>query len=166
MTSTHLPLLVELDADPDVLRYILGRARTVEEVHDYWGPVCPDLDADAVGLGWWIGRRRSDGEFLGWWDLSPDRPVSTRPASAEAGWRLVRRHWGCGYATEGAAALLGHGFATVGLHEVRAETMAVNGPSRRLMTKLGMRHLRTDQRLWEDPLPGAEHGRSCLRDHP
>ena len=27
MTPEHLPLLVELDADAEVLRYILGRAR-------------------------------------------------------------------------------------------------------------------------------------------
>lgn len=36
--------------------------------------------------------------------------------------------------------------------------MAVNEPSRRVMTKLGMRHLRIDHRLWEEPLPGAEQG--------
>jgi len=158
MTTKHLPLLVELDADAEVLRYILGRARSAQEVHEYWLPLCADLDADAVGLGWWVGRRRSDGDFTGWWDLSPYRPVPERPSHAEAGWRLARRHWGRGYATEGAAALLDHGFAAVGLSRVSAETMAVNEPSRRVMGKLGMRHLRTDHRLWEEPLPGAEQG--------
>ena len=37
MTSEHLPLLVELDGDAEVLRYIRGRARTAQEVRDYWG---------------------------------------------------------------------------------------------------------------------------------
>lgn len=101
MTSRHLPLLVELDAD-----------------------------ADAVGLGWWVGWRLGDGDFLGWWDLSPRRPVPADPASAEAGWRLARRHWRRGCATEGAMALLDHGFVTVGLDEVWAQTMAVDAPSR------------------------------------
>lgn len=158
MTSRHLPLLVELDADAEVLRYILGRARTAQEVHDYWGPICADGDADAVGLGWWVGLHRNDDDFLGWWDLTPERPVPARPLRAEAGWRLARRHWGRGYATEGASALLDHGFATVGLTQVWAETMATNEPSRRVMSKLGMRHLRTDHRTWENPLPGAEQG--------
>jgi RimJ/RimL family protein N-acetyltransferase len=36
--------------------------------------------------------------------------------------------------------------------------MAVNEPSRRVMTKLGMRHLRTEQRTWPHPLPGADQG--------
>ena len=158
MTSEHLPFLVELDADAEVLRYILGRPRSAQEARDYWAPVCADLDADAVGLGWWVGRRRSDSDFLGWWDLSPGRPVPAQPSAAEAGWRLARRHWGQGYATEGAGALLGHGFTTVGLSEVWAETMATNEPSRRVMTKLGMRHVRTDHRSWDEPLSGAEQG--------
>lgn len=159
MTSEHLPLLVELDADAEVLRYILGRARSAQEAQDYWAPICADGDADAVGLGWWVGRNASDDAFLGWWDLSPAGPVPTAPASAEAGWRLARRHWRQGYATEGARALLlEHGFFTVGLNEVWAETMAVNEPSRRVMTRLGMRHLRTEHRSWDEPLPGADQG--------
>ncbi len=158
MTADHLSLLVDLDSDAEVLRYILGRARTPQEATAFWEPVCADTDADAVGLGWWVGRRRDDGEFLGWWSLSPDRPVPEVPTRAEAGWRVARRHWGQGLATEAAAALVDHGFATVGLRTIWAETMAVNEASRRVMTKLGMRHVRTDHRSWDHPLPGAELG--------
>jgi RimJ/RimL family protein N-acetyltransferase len=158
MTSEHLPLLVELDADAEVLRYIVGRARSAQEAQDHWAPICADGDADAVGLGWWVGWNASEDAFLGWWDLSPARPVLTAPENAEAGWRLARRHWRQGYATEGAQALLKHGFATARLNEVCAETMAVNEPSRRVMTRLGMRHVRTEHRSWDDPLPGADQG--------
>jgi RimJ/RimL family protein N-acetyltransferase len=84
--------------------------------------------------------------------------VTGRPSHAEAGWRLARSHWRRGYATEGAAALLAHGFDTVGLRSVRAETMAVNRRSRAVMARLGMRHVRTEHRTWSEPLPGAEHG--------
>ena len=58
MTVEHLSLLVELDSDAEVLRYILGRARTPQEVYDHWGPICADAAADAVGLGWWVGVGR------------------------------------------------------------------------------------------------------------
>lgn len=158
MTIEHLPSLVELDADPEVLRHILGRARSPIEVHDFWGPICAGTDADSVGLGWWVGRRRGDGDFLGWWDLSPERAGLARPSCAQAGWRLARRHWGHGYATEGARTILEYGFTTVGLKLVWAETMAINEASRAVMVKLGMRHVRTDHRDWDSPLPGAEHG--------
>ncbi len=158
MTGEHLPLLVDLDADAEVLRYIVGRARSAQEAQDVWAPICDDVDADAVGLGWWVGRTADDGDFLGWWNLSPVRPVPAAPSSAEAGWRLARRHWRQGYATEGARALLEHGFTTVGLDVVWAETMAVNAPSRRVMARLGMRHVRTEHRSWEHALPGADQG--------
>lgn len=158
MTAEHLPWLVQLDSDAEVLRHILGRARSAKEAEDFWGPICADVDADAVGLGWWVGFVRDDEQFLGWWDLSPDRPVPAEPVRAEAGWRLARRHWRQGYASEGAVALRDHGFATVGLTEIWAETMAVNVASRRVMTTLGMRHLRTEHRSWDHPLPGAEQG--------
>ena len=36
--------------------------------------------------------------------------------------------------------------------------MAVNQPSRGVMVKLGMRHVGTDHRAWDDPLPGTEQG--------
>lgn len=158
MTTEHLPLLIELDSDAEVLRHILGRARSASEAHEFWEPICADTDADAVGLGWWIGWRRSDSDFLGWWDLSPDSPLLTDPVHAEAGWRLARRHWRNGFATEGATKVLEHGFSTVGLDAVCAETMAVNEASRQVMSRLCMRHVRTDHRQWDSPLPGAEYG--------
>lgn len=158
MTTEHLPLLVDLDADAEVLRFILGRARSTTEARDFWAPICADTDADAVGLGWWVGRRRDNGDFLGWWDLSPDRPVPERPTRAEAGWRLARPHWGQGLATEGATTVVEHGFSTVGLSTVWAETMAVNQASRAVMAKLGMHHVRTEHRDWDIALAGAEHG--------
>lgn len=175
MTTEHLPLLVELDSDAEVLRHLLGRARSEREARDFWGPVCADTDADALGLGWWVGFDSEDG-FLGWWDLSPgdlrapqggtgpSAPTDphgdggSRVRCAEAGWRLARRHWRRGLATEGAAALLDHGHGPVGLDLAFAETMAVNLASRGVMAKLGMRHVRTDHREWDDPLPGAEQG--------
>ena len=58
----------------------------------------------------------------------------------------------------GATWLLEHGFGTVGLDMVRAETMAVNVRSRAVLLRLGLRHVRTDIRGWADALPGADLG--------
>lgn len=159
MRPEHLPLLHTLDSDPEVMRYLLGRARTPEEIDEFWGPRCADTTADTVGLGWWVGF--SGDELLGWWDLDPssnEPPPPTRPDAAEIGWRLRRRHWRQGLASEGACAVLQYGFETVGLQRIWAETMAVNAGSRGVMRRLGMRHVRTDFREWPDPLPGAEQG--------
>jgi RimJ/RimL family protein N-acetyltransferase len=59
---------------------------------------------------------------------------------------------------EGASALVAYGFETVGLERLWAETMAVNTRSRRVMERLRMRHVRTDVREWDDPIPGWEQG--------
>ena len=80
------------------------------------------------------------------------------PIRAEAGWRLQHRHGRQGYASEGAAAVLDHGFGTIGLQKVWAETMSVNVASRGVMIRLGMRQVRTDILGWDEPLPGAELG--------
>jgi RimJ/RimL family protein N-acetyltransferase len=163
MTPAHLPLLHRLDADPEVMKFILGRARTPDEIDTFWRPRCADTSADAVGLGWWVGFY--DENFLGWWDLSPGTEVDAGTVTeaqivteAEIGWRLVRAQWRRGFASEGARALLAHAFDTVGLQRVWAETMAVNAASRGVMRTIGMRHVQTQVRQWEYPLPGAGRG--------
>ncbi|MBO1767181.1 GNAT family N-acetyltransferase [Allobranchiibius sp. GilTou38] len=159
MTLEHLPLLHRLDSDPEVMRYLIGRARTPAEIEQFWGPRCADTAADELGVGWWVGFQ--EGEFLGWWDLGrSDSPPGSpgRLAEAEIGWRLERRRWRQGLASEGAAELLRHAFETVELRRVWAETMAVNAGSRGVMRRIGMRHVRTDVRIWDDPLPGSEEG--------
>lgn len=159
MGPRHLPFLHRLDSDPQVMRYLLGRARTPEEIDAFWGPRCADTAADHLGLGWWVGFQ--DDAFVGWWSLEPGDSEPSSPAGphqAEIGWRVMRRHWRRGLATEGASALLSHGFEAVGLQRIWAETMAVNTPSRGVMRKLGMRHVGTEVREWDDPLPGSDQG--------
>jgi len=157
LTVDHTELLVELDSDPEVLRYIFGRALTRAEVVETWLPRRTRADADARGLGWWVGFASAthDREFLGWWCLSVD---DDDPSAAELGYRLRRAAWGQGYATEGSRALLAHAFGTVGLERVWAETMAVNARSRHVMSKLGLEHIRTYVGEFDDPLPGTDEG--------
>jgi RimJ/RimL family protein N-acetyltransferase len=164
LADRHLDLEVELDSDPEVLRYITGRARSREEV------VASHADRMALagkvdGLGFWMAfetpsAREADGEFVGLMMLppahGPDQPDD--PAVAELGYRLLRRHWRRGLATEGSRALLRHAFDAVGQSRVIAQTMAVNRGSRGVMEAVGMRHVRTFFPTWDDPLPGTELG--------
>ncbi|HRC18970.1 MULTISPECIES: GNAT family N-acetyltransferase [Phycicoccus] len=149
MSWDHLEDLCALDADPEVMRF-LGPPRSRADVMALMpGRLSPS--DDALDLGFWVGHETD--RFLGWWCLSLEGPDL-----AEIGWRLHPHTWGRGLATEGALLLIDHGFATVGLHRIIAETMAVNLPSRGVMRKVGMTHARTDQRTWDHPLPGSEQG--------
>lgn len=147
----HLDDLTALDADPEVMRF-LGRPRTRAEVEERMIERL-DPSQDALGLGFWVGHEGAEQSFVGWWCLSLEGP-----GLAEVGWRLTRAAWGRGLATEGARSLLAHGFGTVGLERIMAETMSVNAGSRGVMNKLGMRHTRSWVGTFDEPLPGAEEG--------
>ncbi|MEU8233140.1 GNAT family N-acetyltransferase [Actinoplanes sp. NPDC048967] len=161
LADRHLDQEVELDSDPEVLRYIFGRTRPREEV------VAAHAERMALGrkvdgLGYWMAYRSpgDEDEFVGLMMLppahGPDQPDD--PAVAELGYRLLRRWWRQGLASEASRALLAHAFGTVGQTRVIAQTMAVNAGSRGVMAAVGMRYVRTYFPVWDDPLPGADRG--------
>lgn len=62
------------------------------------------------------------------------------PASdgAEIGWRLAKKYWGQGLATEAARAVLKHGFESLGFQRVIATVQSPNLASIRVVEKLGL----------------------------
>ena len=151
LADEHLDLEVELDADPEVLRYIDGRARSREEVLGYHAKRLAAAGA-VDGLGYWVAFGAGD-DFIGVLMLPPAGP----PAEAELGYRLARRHWRRGFAVEAARELVRYGFETAGQSRIIAQTMAVNAGSRRVMEKTGLRYVRT---FHPDlpPIPGSGEG--------
>ncbi|MFF5076150.1 GNAT family N-acetyltransferase [Actinoplanes sp. NPDC000266] len=150
LDDRHLDLEVELDADPEVLRFLWGRARTRDEV------VASHAERMALtrdGLGYWMAFRKTDDALVGLMMLPPVHGTS----DCELGYRLARRFWRQGFAAEASRALLGYAFDT-GQSRVIAQTMAVNAGSRGVMEKVGMRYVRTFFPTWDDPLPGSELG--------
>jgi RimJ/RimL family protein N-acetyltransferase len=96
------------------------------------------------GFGLWAVEVPGIAPFIGFVGLTyPHRPAPCVPA-VEVGWRLAREHWGHGYATEGARAVLAVGFGGLGLDEIVSLTVPVNLRSRQVMEKLGMRHAPAD----------------------
>jgi RimJ/RimL family protein N-acetyltransferase len=152
----HLEDEVELDADPEVMRY-LGRPRQRAEV-ELAHRRRMAAAARVPGLGFWVGL--VDGAFVGWWILEPPERADQGPVDgqAELGYRLLRRHWRRGLASEGARELVRHGFDDLGLQRVFAETMAVNLASRATMASVGLSYVRTFHLDFEQPLPGSESG--------
>ena len=60
--------------------------------------------------------------------------------SVDIGWRLARKYWGKGYATEGATACLKHGIEELSIPEIVAVAPAVNLASISVMRKIGMKY--------------------------
>jgi RimJ/RimL family protein N-acetyltransferase len=159
LADEHLPFEIELDSDPEVMRYITGRASSPEEVKRAHRRRLAAAD-DVPGLGFWAGF--ADDEFVGWWILQPPNgPDQPRIAGeADLGYRLLRRNWRRGYASEGARELIRYGFKDVGLNRIFAQTMAVNAASRATMVALGMTFTRAfvSGDPYDDLVPGAEAG--------
>jgi RimJ/RimL family protein N-acetyltransferase len=156
LSDDHLEYEVELDADPEVMRY-LGRARSRQEVVAFHRRRLAAATT-VPGLGFWVGF--VDGGFVGWWILEPPQRADQGPVDgqAELGYRMLRRYWRQGLASEGARELIRHGFEDLGLSRIFAETMAVNEASRATMAAVGMRYVRTFHQTWDQPLPGSELG--------
>lgn len=131
-------LLVELDSDPAVMRYLSGGEPTAPEL--VRERVLPSVLA---GYGRWAGRfglfaayETAGGAFLGWFCLRPERdgPLD----EVELGYRLRRAAWGRGYATEVSSALVAKAFTDLDVRVVWGATMALNHASQRVMEKVGM----------------------------
>lgn len=78
--------------------------------------------------------------------------------AGDIGYEIAPRHWGRGYATEAAGAVVAFGFAELALHRIGAWCIAENVGSARVLEKLGMRlegRLRDQKRFkgrWWDAL--------------
>jgi RimJ/RimL family protein N-acetyltransferase len=135
-TAADLDNLLDLDNDPEVMRYLSG-APTPRDVieHDILPRFLRSYEPHA-GRGYWAAEERATGAFLGWFGFNP--PDESGPDVVELGYRLRRFAWGKGYATEGARALIRRGFIEHGVRRVFATTYQDNLASRRVMEKLGM----------------------------
>lgn len=134
--------LVELDSDPDVMRYLSGGIPTPRDViESEILPLFLRYDERCPGCGFWAAIERTSGTFIGWFSFRLLDGACPREASL--GFRLQRVAWGKGYATEGARALLRLGFAELGVQRVVATTYQDNLASRRVMEKVGMTLART-----------------------
>lgn len=141
---------IALERDPDVMRYLNGGNPVDRNIVD---PDAAFLMPDGTEPYVWTARRSADDAFVGWFCLWPESD-----ALAELGYRLRRAEWGKGLASEGASVLVDWGFASVGYETIVAETMAINLGSRRVMEKIGMRHMRTEHVASAKPIAGSEQG--------
>ena len=175
MTGADLDWLAMLHGDPRVMRYIddgkpVPRAVVVRQTLP---AILREYDEHPDGLGYLAAVERATERPLGWIGLRPANSTGLRPpnstglgmtrldsaaGAAELGYRLLPEAWGLGYATEGARALVRHGFTVLDVEQVVATTMTLNAASRRVLEKAGLSLVRTFLAAWPSYIEGAEHG--------
>jgi len=158
-TADDADLLIELDSDPAVMRYLTGGEPTApKDVRER------DLPSILAGYKRWGGdfglfaaQDKDRGAFVGWFILRPEQGGSLD--EVELGYRLRQAEWGKGYATEGSRALLSKAFTELGVRLVWGATMSVNEGSRKVMEKVGMTVTDTlDTPPDMQTIEGSEHG--------
>lgn len=134
---TDVDGLFELDSDPEVHRYlgnnpVTNKAQIVD--------VIAFIRQQYVdhGIGRWAVVDKSTGEFMGWAGLKfVTEPTNNRQNFHDLGYRLIRKYWGKGIATECARASLAYGFEQLGLTQIFAAAHVENLASNRILSKVG-----------------------------
>ena len=99
-----------------------------------WGAVENRIQHPRTQYAWAI-RTHADNTFVG------EAGMSLFPARyrrSDMFYNLVPAHWGQGYATEVAQALISFGFDTLQLHRIEAGAAVENARSVRVLEKVGM----------------------------
>lgn len=135
-----------LNADPEVMEFLVTRNR--QESDDMIDRF--ELSFEIYGFGLWALETLDNGEFIGLAGLTNVAFTAPFTPAVEVGWRLARKEWGNGYATEAGRAAVTFGFTQIGLKEIVAMAPVANRRHREVMERLGMRHDPSDDFLHPD----------------
>lgn len=157
-----IPMMALISSDPKVMEYfpatqdLKATERLINRINEQYKNYGYTLYATEI---------KETGEFIGFVGLShppfiiPDFKSSVRPI-VEIGWRLSSDHWGKGYATEAAKAVLAYAFNVLNLNEIISFTTIANVRSRKVMEKIGLCHDEQDDfahPMLDDNSPLTKH---------
>ncbi len=141
-TVKDIEQCIEMDSDPEVVKYIPEIAELIDGTEADKNKYREFLRKRTetiypVGMGYWIIESKDTArEFIGWIMLIP---IDSIGPDVEIGWRLKRSHWGKGYATEAAKAVLHHAFNTIEVQKIVADIHCLNRGSIRVAEKIGFK---------------------------
>ncbi len=136
MCAADAPGMFELNSDEEVTRYTGdGAFRDIEQVDEF----IRNYDQyEKYKMGRLNIFLKTTGENIGWCGLK----FHANENLVDLGYRLHKRHWGKGYATEASIASLNYGFNTLHLAKIIAHAMEANHASIKIMKKLGMQYVK------------------------
>ena len=148
-TNEDAGLLMDLDSDPEVVRYINGGL--APNFADQEVAIQRILEGYLAtpGYGFFVALEKLSLEFIGWFHFRPDRRF---PEFMEIGYRLKKSAWGRGLATEGSQALIDQGRAR-GLTLFSGCAMKANHASIHVLEKVG---LKLYEEYQEQRFPGED----------
>lgn len=131
--------MLELDSDPEVQRFVGNKPiKSLQEARQMIAFIRSQYQEN--GIGRWAVVEKESNRFVGWAGLKlVKEPTNDHINFYDLGYRLIRRYWGRGYATEAANASLRYGFEQLGLEQVYGMCDVANVASRKVLEKVGLK---------------------------
>lgn len=143
---TDLDRLVVLRSDPDVMTHLGDVATdTVEQVKRFLSIAMPYQKKH--GIGFCMVFEKHSGDFIGQAGLFHIGYDDTQP-EIEIAYRLHKKFWGKGYATELAKALIQRGFQNLSVNKLIGAATPENIASQKVLLKAGLDY--TGKIKWYD----------------
>lgn len=139
---TDLDGMFELDSDPEVHKYLGNKpVKTREESQKIIENVIKQYDER--GIGRWAAIEKSSGEFIGWSGLrlNSDITFNTKTNFYDVGYRLIKRYWGKGYASESSVVAIDYFFNTLQKSLLCGIAETENIASNRILEKVGLKFI-------------------------
>lgn len=133
--AEDLPHLAALNQDPEVMAHF-PELISWEESEAYIERM--QLQFESRGYCYFAVDVLDSQSFIGFIGLSYQDFEAFFTPCVDIGWRLARKAWGKGYATEGARRCLQYAFEDLGLKTILAHCPTTNTRSRQVMEKIGM----------------------------
>ncbi len=127
--AEHLYLL---NLDPDVIKFTGDKAfKDIEEASVFLKNY---KQYQEYGFGRWAAIKKESNEFIGWCGLKYSKEINEH----DLGFRLFKKNWNKGYATEAAIACIKFGFNTFKIKQILGRAMKENQSSIKVLIKSGM----------------------------
>jgi len=134
LQNSDIPALTAILSDPAVMEYSVGgvcdEQATRRFVH--W---CQAI-YESHGYGFWALELKETGELIGFSGIGPEMLDGVEEVNL--GYRLARRFWGMGLATEAAAAVVNHALNVIGLDSVIVIIEPAHHASIKVAEKIGI----------------------------
>ena len=124
-----------MNQDPLVMEFF-PKTLSQEESADSYRRITDFIQQKGFGL--FAAEEKGSEEYMGFIGFNQPTFSSYFTPCIEIGWRLDRRFWNRGFATEGAKACLAYGFSSLDFKEVVSFTSTINKKSINVMKKIGM----------------------------
>lgn len=127
------PAFARMAQDAEMMRYVSGSPMRTEQIDRFFVRQRDNLERSGMCMG--ALALQQSGEVVG---VAGAQPLDREPQH-DIGWWIWKDYWRRGYASEAAAGIVAHAWATLGLERISAVIDPDNAASIGVAEKIGMR---------------------------